>query len=78
MPFELRVCFSLGLFVFQSFLDKLLEEVSRTQEKVSSREKYINSQLEHLITDYRNAQSRLSEVNRSSSRAEKCGVLWMK
>ncbi|XP_066509090.1 intraflagellar transport protein 57 homolog isoform X2 [Hoplias malabaricus] len=44
------------------YLDKLLEEISKTQEKVGSREKYINSQLEHLITDYRNAQSKLSEA----------------
>uniref|UniRef100_A0A4W4FM56 Intraflagellar transport protein 57 homolog n=1 Tax=Electrophorus electricus TaxID=8005 RepID=A0A4W4FM56_ELEEL len=43
-------------------LDKLVEEISKTQEKVSSREKYINTQLEHLITDYRNAQSKLSEA----------------
>uniref|UniRef100_A0AAR2J261 Intraflagellar transport protein 57 homolog n=1 Tax=Pygocentrus nattereri TaxID=42514 RepID=A0AAR2J261_PYGNA len=46
----------------KGYLDKLLEEISKTQEKVGSREKYINSQLEHLITDYRNAQSKLSEA----------------
>uniref|UniRef100_A0A8B9HMC9 Intraflagellar transport protein 57 homolog n=1 Tax=Astyanax mexicanus TaxID=7994 RepID=A0A8B9HMC9_ASTMX len=46
----------------KGYLDKLLEEIAKTQEKVSSREKYINSQLEHLITDYRNAQSKLSEA----------------
>lgn len=49
--------------MFQVYLDKLLEEISKTQEKVSSREKYINTQLEHLISDYRNAQSKFSEVN---------------
>ncbi|XP_062843845.1 intraflagellar transport protein 57 homolog [Trichomycterus rosablanca] len=46
----------------KGYLDKLLEEISKTQEKVSSREKYINTQLEHLVIDYRNAQSELSEA----------------
>ncbi|XP_060761891.1 intraflagellar transport protein 57 homolog isoform X2 [Neoarius graeffei] len=46
----------------KAFLDKLMEEISKTQEKVSSREKYVNTQLEHLITDYRNAQSKLCEA----------------
>ncbi|XP_058274321.1 intraflagellar transport protein 57 homolog isoform X1 [Hemibagrus wyckioides] len=46
----------------KAYLDKLLEEISKTQEKVSSREKYINTQLEHLITDYRNAQSKFCEA----------------
>ncbi|KAI5624246.1 intraflagellar transport protein 57-like [Silurus asotus] len=46
----------------KAYLNKLLEEISKTQEKVSSREKYINTQLEHLITDYRNAQSKYCEV----------------
>ncbi|XP_072525163.1 intraflagellar transport protein 57 homolog [Salminus brasiliensis] len=46
----------------KGYLNRLLEEISKTQEKVSSREKYINSQLEHLITDYRNVQSKLSEA----------------
>ncbi|KAM9439555.1 intraflagellar transport protein 57 homolog isoform 1-T1 [Clarias gariepinus] len=45
-----------------SYLDNLLEEIGKTQEKVSSREKYINTQLEHLITDYRNAQSKFCEA----------------
>lgn len=46
----------------KAYLDKLLEEISKTQEKVNSREKYINSQLEHLITDYRNAQAKFCEA----------------
>lgn len=46
----------------KSFLDKLQEEISKTLEKVSSREKYINNQLEHLIQEYRSAQAKLSEA----------------
>ncbi|XP_053508294.1 intraflagellar transport protein 57 homolog [Ictalurus furcatus] len=46
----------------KAYLDKLLEEISKTQEKVNSREKYINSQLQHLITDYRNAQAKFCEA----------------
>lgn len=46
----------------QSYLDKLQEDISRTLEKVSSREKYINGQLEHLIQEHRGAQAKLSEV----------------
>ncbi|XP_023833220.1 intraflagellar transport protein 57 homolog [Salvelinus sp. IW2-2015] len=46
----------------KGYLDKLQEEIGKTLEKVGSREKYINNQLEHLIQDYRNAQSKLSEA----------------
>ncbi|KAM3605280.1 uncharacterized protein V6R79_023389 [Siganus canaliculatus] len=46
----------------KNFLDKLQEDIAKTLEKVSSREKYINNQLENLIQDYRGAQARLSEV----------------
>ncbi|XP_047445930.1 intraflagellar transport protein 57 homolog [Mugil cephalus] len=46
----------------KSYLDKLQEDIGRTLEKVSSREKYINNQLEHLIQDYRSAQAKLSEA----------------
>nr|XP_043882694.1 intraflagellar transport protein 57 homolog [Solea senegalensis] len=46
----------------KSFLDKLQDDISRSLEKVSSREKYINNQLEHLILEYRSAQAKLSEV----------------
>ncbi|XP_018530473.1 intraflagellar transport protein 57 homolog [Lates calcarifer] len=45
-----------------SYLDKLQEDIGKTLEKVSSREKYINNQLEHLIQEYRSAQAKLSEV----------------
>ncbi|XP_065888739.1 intraflagellar transport protein 57 homolog [Dysidea avara] len=41
-------------------LDKLYQEISKTLEKISSREKYINSQLEHQITEYRLTQNKLA------------------
>ncbi|KFZ49035.1 Intraflagellar transport protein 57, partial [Podiceps cristatus] len=43
------------------YLDKLHNEISRTLEKISSREKYINNQLEHLVQEYRSAQALLSK-----------------
>ncbi|XP_029380813.1 intraflagellar transport protein 57 homolog [Echeneis naucrates] len=46
----------------KSYLDRLQEDIGKSLEKVSSREKYINNQLEHLIQDYRTAQAKLSEA----------------
>ncbi|XP_036706957.1 intraflagellar transport protein 57 homolog isoform X2 [Balaenoptera musculus] len=46
----------------KGFLDKLHNEISRTLEKIGSREKYINNQLQHLIQEYRAAQAQLSEA----------------
>ncbi|XP_072298000.1 intraflagellar transport protein 57 homolog isoform X2 [Eucyclogobius newberryi] len=46
----------------KSHLDKLQEDISKTLEKVSSREKYINNQLEGLIQQYRSAQAKHREV----------------
>ncbi|KAM9844947.1 intraflagellar transport protein 57 homolog isoform 2-T2 [Aulostomus maculatus] len=46
----------------QVYLNKLQEDISKTLEKVSSREKYLNNQLEHPIQEYRSAQAKLSEV----------------
>ena len=46
----------------QSQLDKLYTEVTRTLEKIGSREKYINQQLEGHIEEYRNLQNKLAEV----------------
>ena len=40
----------------QSQLDKLHEEISKTLEKVASREKYINNQLEGKVQEYRGEQ----------------------
>ncbi|EMP37846.1 Intraflagellar transport protein 57 like protein [Chelonia mydas] len=46
----------------KGYLDKLHSEISRTLEKVNSREKYLNNQLEHLVQEYRTAQAQLSEI----------------
>ncbi|KAM9320611.1 intraflagellar transport protein 57 homolog [Gastrophryne carolinensis] len=46
----------------KGYLDKLHSEVSKTLEKVASREKYINSQLDPLVQEYRAAQAQLSEL----------------
>uniref|UniRef100_A0A8B9D3E0 Intraflagellar transport protein 57 homolog n=1 Tax=Anser cygnoides TaxID=8845 RepID=A0A8B9D3E0_ANSCY len=46
----------------RGYLDKLHSEISRTLEKINSREKYINNQLEHLVQEYRSAQALLSEA----------------
>ncbi|KFP24102.1 Intraflagellar transport protein 57, partial [Colius striatus] len=43
------------------YLDKLQNEISKTLEKINSREKYINSQLEHLVQEYRSAQAMLKK-----------------
>lgn len=37
-------------------LDALYTEIARSLEKISSREKYLNSQLETLLMEYRNLQ----------------------
>ncbi|XP_029434332.1 intraflagellar transport protein 57 homolog [Rhinatrema bivittatum] len=46
----------------KGYLDKLQNEISKTLEKVGSREKYINNQLEHLVQEYRAAHAQLSEA----------------
>ena len=43
-------------------LNKLYEDISRTLEKISSREKYINHQLEHHLQEYRSMQDQLAET----------------
>lgn len=43
-------------------LDKLHHEISRTLEKISSREKYINNQLEHLLQEFRSLQDTSAET----------------
>ncbi|NXW02000.1 IFT57 protein, partial [Fregetta grallaria] len=47
--------------VIEGYLDKLHNEISRTLEKINSREKYINNQLEHLVQEYRSAQALLKK-----------------
>uniref|UniRef100_A0A3B4BED4 Intraflagellar transport protein 57 homolog n=1 Tax=Periophthalmus magnuspinnatus TaxID=409849 RepID=A0A3B4BED4_9GOBI len=53
----------------KSHLDKLQEDISKTLEKVSSREKYINNQLEAQIQQYRSAQAKLREVREQYKQA---------
>ena len=42
-----------SLTLTKSNLDKLYSEISKTLEKIGSREKYLNSQLEGQLTEYR-------------------------
>ncbi|XP_063809698.1 intraflagellar transport protein 57 homolog [Pseudophryne corroboree] len=46
----------------KGYLDKLHNEISKTLEKVGSRERYINNQLDSLVQEYRAAQAQLSEL----------------
>ncbi|XP_018572596.1 intraflagellar transport protein 57 homolog [Anoplophora glabripennis] len=46
----------------KSQLEKLHKEISITLEKVNSREKYFNRELENILDDYRNVQDQLSKV----------------
>eukprot|EP01137_Pigoraptor_chileana_P021743 Opistho-2@85811 len=46
----------------KTYLDNLHTEIGRTLEKIASREKYINGQLEHLIQQYRSAKDDLSKI----------------
>lgn len=46
----------------KGFLDKLQQEISKTLEKISSREKYVNNQLEQLLLEYRGLQDTLAET----------------
>src|SRR6218665_31399 len=43
-------------------LNKLQDEISRTLEKIISRETYVNGQLEHRLQDYRGHQDELAEI----------------
>ncbi|CAI8051186.1 Intraflagellar transport protein 57 homolog, partial [Geodia barretti] len=44
------------------YLDKLQQEIGRTLEKISSREKYVNNQLESSIAEFRTSQDGLAEI----------------
>ncbi len=46
--------------ILQTHLDKLYSEIGKALEKLASREKYINKQLEHLLTDYRTQSDTLA------------------
>ncbi|CAH1261420.1 IFT57 [Branchiostoma lanceolatum] len=43
-------------------LDKLHQEITRTLEKIGSREKYINNQLENLLQEFRAMQDQLAQA----------------
>ena len=43
-------------------LDKLHDEIKRTFEKIGSREKYINNQLEQYVQEFRSAQDSLAQA----------------
>lgn len=43
-------------------LNKLYDDIVKTMEKISSREKYINSQLETMLSDFRKQQDKLTET----------------
>jgi len=64
----------------KNYLEKLYDEISRTLEKIGSREKYINSQLEESMNALRNYQDKLSDIketykSRSSGINERTQVL---
>jgi estrogen-related receptor beta like 1 len=64
----------------KNYFEKLYDEISRTLEKINSREKYINSQLDEPMQNFRNYQDRLSEIketyrNRSSGINERTQLL---
>ncbi|XP_054656684.1 intraflagellar transport protein 57 homolog [Dunckerocampus dactyliophorus] len=64
----------------KGYLEKLREDIGKTLEKVRSREKYINNQLEHLVQEYRSAQAQLSQAKEqyrqaSESLTEKARLL---
>ena len=49
------------LQVTRTELDKLQAEIARTLEKISSREKYINNQLEEPLTTYKQLSHLLAQ-----------------
>lgn len=51
----------------KGYLDKLHQEITKTLEKIGSREKYINNQLEHHIQEFRKCQDELAEVKEKYS-----------
>jgi uncharacterized protein YhaN len=51
----------------QVYLDKLHKEITSTLEKIDSREKYVNKQLDNIVTDYRMQQDSLGMSFASSA-----------
>jgi len=43
-------------------LDKMQSDIQKTLEKIGSREKYINNQLEHLVQEYRSTQESFAQA----------------
>lgn len=56
-----------------SYLEKLYDEISKTLEKISSREKYINSQLDDPMMALRNYQDKMNDV-KETYRARSTGI----
>lgn len=59
---EYKKNMSLSLTDTKTQLDQMHTEITRTLEKIGSREKYINSQMEGQLTEFRHLQDRLSEI----------------
>ncbi|XP_067135233.1 intraflagellar transport protein 57 homolog [Centruroides vittatus] len=51
-----------SLSVTRNQLDKLHLEITRTLEKIGSREKYLNNQLEQMLLEYRASQDQLAQT----------------
>ncbi|CAG0880335.1 unnamed protein product [Darwinula stevensoni] len=51
----------------QGQLDKLHADIARTLEKIGSREKYLNNQLEHQLTEFRSLQDQLAQARQQYS-----------
>ncbi|KAA0203684.1 hypothetical protein HAZT_HAZT010552 [Hyalella azteca] len=51
-----------SLVYAQKQLDALHSEIAQSLEKIGSREKYINAEVEQLLTEYRNLQNQSSET----------------
>jgi estrogen-related receptor beta like 1 len=47
----------------QASLERIRGEIRQVLDKLGSREKYLNAQLEHQLTDYRVVQERLLDLN---------------
>nr|CAG4641068.1 EOG090X0ADS [Eulimnadia texana] len=57
----------------QSFLDKMSSEISRSMDRIETREKYLNTQLEPLLKQYRQLKDKQTAVQ-EKYRASSIGV----
>lgn len=46
----------------RNLLNKMHDEITKTLDKIATREKYLNNQLEHHLTEFRTMQDRLAET----------------